>query len=398
MKLTDLLQDLGPAVAYYPRLCPIMGGVAPTILVCQLLYWDGKQEDPEGWIFKTMEEIRAETGLTRTEQETARKKLKTKGFLEEKFQGLPRRLYYRVNKKALNGAWEGYHHPASHTAGKVQHGESGPEAAKPADRSAGNPQACLRVSRIMEGVKPAGHKGQNPQALKGAETTAESTPEMTTTPGMDPVRDAPGNDVVVAPEATPGEGEGHKGGSLLQKAVPEAHGLEVPERGGVALVHALCEIGVTPCRARDLVREHPSEAIRQQIGWLPLRRPEDPAAMLVAAIREGWAPPAPVLRARRRQQAGEAVKRRAGLEERRRAARAADEAALRERQDAYWATLSPEERQCLEEEIHARIREENTFLATRLASHPGSPLVVRLLEVRRRQWIARRMEVASPCG
>lgn len=108
MKLTDFLVNIGQPVGYYPKLTKITGGVKETLFLCQLLYWEGRQADPERWIYKTQEEIEEETGLTRKEQETARKNLKDKGFIEEKYAGIPRKLYYRVKLAKINSAWEAY--------------------------------------------------------------------------------------------------------------------------------------------------------------------------------------------------------------------------------------------------------------------------------------------------
>lgn len=109
MRLTDFLNDLDRPIAYYPALTEITGGVKETILLCQLIYWTGKQHDSEGWIYKTQKEILEETGLSRKEQETARRHLRDKGFVEEKFTGVPRKLYFRVNLDAINEAWENLH-------------------------------------------------------------------------------------------------------------------------------------------------------------------------------------------------------------------------------------------------------------------------------------------------
>lgn len=106
MKLSDFLVGVGRPVAYYPSLTKITGGATATILVCQLLYWTDKQQDPDGWIYKTQKELTEETGLSRYEQEGARTKLRDAGLLEEQRKGVPARLYYRVNLEALNAAWE----------------------------------------------------------------------------------------------------------------------------------------------------------------------------------------------------------------------------------------------------------------------------------------------------
>lgn len=109
MKLTEFLENIGRPIAYYPSLKCITGSTVATIFLCQFVYWTGKQKDGEGWIYKTQGDIEAETGLTRTEQETARKILTKKGFLEHKYSEIPRQLYYRLKIDAVNESWETVH-------------------------------------------------------------------------------------------------------------------------------------------------------------------------------------------------------------------------------------------------------------------------------------------------
>jgi hypothetical protein len=108
MKLTDCLIDLGNSVAYYPKLVEVTGGVLPNLFLCQMYYWLGKQKNPEGWIYKTQAEIEKGTGLTRKQQETARKFLKARGLLQEKYTGCPRRLEFWLDKDALNQRWSAF--------------------------------------------------------------------------------------------------------------------------------------------------------------------------------------------------------------------------------------------------------------------------------------------------
>ena len=105
MKLTDFLTDVGRPVAYYPELTKITGSVNVSIFLCQLIYWKGKEANPDGWIYKTRDEILQETGLSRTEQETARQKLRGINFLKEKFKGIPRKLYFYLNLDEINKKW-----------------------------------------------------------------------------------------------------------------------------------------------------------------------------------------------------------------------------------------------------------------------------------------------------
>ncbi|RLC33283.1 hypothetical protein DRH14_05155 [Candidatus Shapirobacteria bacterium] len=98
-----LLKLLGDRpVAYHPQLARILGGVKEALFVSQMLYWQGKGRIPDGWIWKTRAEWTEETGLSRWEQETARKNLCRLGVLEEKRQGIPAKLYYRLNLERLH--------------------------------------------------------------------------------------------------------------------------------------------------------------------------------------------------------------------------------------------------------------------------------------------------------
>ena len=53
------------------------------------------------WCCRTQTEWERETGLTRREQETARRKLKARGVLDERKSGVPAKLYFRLNLKIL---------------------------------------------------------------------------------------------------------------------------------------------------------------------------------------------------------------------------------------------------------------------------------------------------------
>lgn len=106
MTLTSFLRQSGTSVVYRPALVAIVGSVKATILFDQLIYWSDGLKKAGGWIYMTQEMILERTGLTRYEQEGARKNLKSRGFLEEKYSGVPRKLYFKLNEDAINKAWE----------------------------------------------------------------------------------------------------------------------------------------------------------------------------------------------------------------------------------------------------------------------------------------------------
>jgi hypothetical protein len=90
-------------------------GTSAGLLLSQLVYWSDKGHDPDGWIYKTKDEIIEEFGLgSRYEVDQARHRLEEEGMLEMKRR--PRRgwrdgewrvlhpspvLHYRVDLLAL---------------------------------------------------------------------------------------------------------------------------------------------------------------------------------------------------------------------------------------------------------------------------------------------------------
>ena len=101
MKPSELLRNTGRSIAYRPNLARLFGGVVAEIFFEQIFYWQDKA-DPVLGVYKTQEELEFETGLSRKEQETARKLLREKGVLIETHKRLEHRLYYKINLDALD--------------------------------------------------------------------------------------------------------------------------------------------------------------------------------------------------------------------------------------------------------------------------------------------------------
>ena len=90
------------AVAYKPIVAKVVGSVKLGILLSQLLYWKDKGRDPDGWIYKSRDEIFDETALSRKEQETARALGEKLGVLESKRMGDKGVMHYRINEEKLH--------------------------------------------------------------------------------------------------------------------------------------------------------------------------------------------------------------------------------------------------------------------------------------------------------
>lgn len=107
-------------VSYHTSVAKVVGGATPGLFLSQLLYWSGKGADPEGWIYKTQAEMEDETALTRREQETARKKLREKGVLEEDRRGLPAKLHYRIDEDRLYELLDKYRQTSMAESAKLE--------------------------------------------------------------------------------------------------------------------------------------------------------------------------------------------------------------------------------------------------------------------------------------
>lgn len=94
--MADILSLLSERPIAYHRPLIRKFGIVPGVFLGQLLFWQGKGTKGQ-WVYKTQEEMKEETCLSRRNQETARKKLISAGVLEEKLQGVPARLHYRIN-------------------------------------------------------------------------------------------------------------------------------------------------------------------------------------------------------------------------------------------------------------------------------------------------------------
>ena len=95
------LRKIGQAVAYYPNLTKKLGNVNASILLSQFIYWHDKTEHPLG-VYKTQDDIKAETGLSRKEQETGRKVLRELGLITETYKRTEHKLYFLFHPEAFD--------------------------------------------------------------------------------------------------------------------------------------------------------------------------------------------------------------------------------------------------------------------------------------------------------
>jgi hypothetical protein len=176
-----LLALLDTPIAFHRVFVKIGGGATAGLLLSQAFYWSKNRaaRARDGWFYKSAAEWEEETGLTRREQETARRHLRERGLLEEQIGVLKdegRVLWFRVNIDALCAALEsGSAEPAPEKVSRSS--QYTPEGSH---ESAGG-VAQKRQTPSHETARPVAQKRQT--SLITSETTTETTAKNTHTRG-----------------------------------------------------------------------------------------------------------------------------------------------------------------------------------------------------------------------
>ncbi|MFM0062950.1 hypothetical protein [Paraburkholderia aspalathi] len=90
----------GRVIAFDTALVGPLGSINAALLFSQLFYWKDKAQSPRG-VHKSRDEIQAETGLKRTQQENARKVLESHGLITVTRDYLKHRVYFKINEDKL---------------------------------------------------------------------------------------------------------------------------------------------------------------------------------------------------------------------------------------------------------------------------------------------------------
>jgi len=245
-------------VAYSAGISKAVGSVTAGVLCSQLVYWQPRTQNPEGWFWKTQQEIYDETGLTRFEQESARKVLKRFGIIEEKLMGVPARMHFRVDLVRLGhvvaGQFDGNPQPSLRKTSKLVRGKS-------ADKNEGFPQTITETTAEITSIKLAAFDSSDQETrendhgidqkqwspdspqhhlaelLVSGEQHAPTRPPRSTTPELDTSIDA------VSVEL----GEGHKASSNRSRARREL--VDLPD--AVAAAYIRRALAKTRAHLRD---------------------------------------------------------------------------------------------------------------------------------------------------
>ena len=142
---------LGPSLAYHRTLAGITGGVHAGLMLSRALHLTRLQTKRrlDGWICNSAAHWSAEIGLTRREQESARRDLTRTGLWEETLRGIPPSLMARIRLDCLLSLLTDC--PA---AGDPDPRVVEPVGGRAADGSAPKGETRMRVSHRLVSPKP----------------------------------------------------------------------------------------------------------------------------------------------------------------------------------------------------------------------------------------------------
>jgi len=101
-------------VTFHRSLVGVTGGVTAALMLSQAIAWtETLTPDEGGWFTKSQDDWADATGLSRWEQETARRVLRDADFMEERKSGLPAKLWFRVRQAQI---WKALHAVSQSTA------------------------------------------------------------------------------------------------------------------------------------------------------------------------------------------------------------------------------------------------------------------------------------------
>jgi hypothetical protein len=107
-------------VGYSPDLARIVGGATIGLFLSQLLFLSDKGANPEGWVYKSEQEMGRETGLTKREQQTARRKLLALGVIQIVRKGFKFTYHFRIVWERLYQVIEKFQRGQNVPTAKIQ--------------------------------------------------------------------------------------------------------------------------------------------------------------------------------------------------------------------------------------------------------------------------------------
>jgi hypothetical protein len=129
-------------VGYSPDLARMVGGATTGLYLSQLLFQSDKGANPEGWIYKSEQEMGKETGLTKREQQTARRKLLALGVIAIMRGGWKNTYHFKVIWEKLYQVIAGFQQAQNVPTEKIERAQN--VATEPVQTVPTQPPECLQ--------------------------------------------------------------------------------------------------------------------------------------------------------------------------------------------------------------------------------------------------------------
>lgn len=257
--MSRLRELLDRPIAYHRAFVPI-AGVAGAVMLSQAIYWSKRTNDSDGWFFKTIEAWEKETGLTRREQETARRRLS--GILIAELRGIPARLYFCVDfsalEKALSHGDMNEHNDDLSFNDYSLSNSAKLDCTKAPNLNGGNRQTDLHETAKMRKDEKLMNNTICEDFLNAHRLHTETTTETTK--------------------------------NNNKEAVVESFSSKKKENSGETqeAVNLLVEVGFQPNIADKLARKHEAARIFQVVQIAERIRPNNLQGYISSALAEGW--------------------------------------------------------------------------------------------------------------
>jgi hypothetical protein len=173
------IKDMLPnrVVGYSPDLARLVGGATIGLFLSQLLYLSDKGHNPEGWVYKSEAEMGKETGLTKREQQTARRKLLALGVIAIMRGGWKNTYHFKVIWEKLYQVIAGSQQSQNVSTKKVEQQQT--VATEPVQTVPTQPPECLQnvsTERLQNVATPDRHR-ENSREKKEIEKTDRENQE-----------------------------------------------------------------------------------------------------------------------------------------------------------------------------------------------------------------------------
>jgi hypothetical protein len=166
-KIKDMLPNR--VVGYSPDLARIVGGATIGLFLSQILFLSDKGHNPDGWVYKSEAEMGKETGLTKREQQTARRKLLALGVIAIMRGGWKNTYHFKVLWERLYQVIAGSQQTQNVPTRKVQPLQTVPT--EPVQNVPTQPPECLQTVTTQWKQNAATHNRENNTEIKETEET-----------------------------------------------------------------------------------------------------------------------------------------------------------------------------------------------------------------------------------